>query len=152
MSANSRYAVPSQGDYEALSDLRYALRKFTDFSVSEVIKLGLTPPQHQALLAIKGLPYGKQMTAGMLADRLLISLQSASELITGLIDAGYVNLVPYDKSGKRHAVELLEKAQVTLRKLGGIHLHEIREMAPELVHALRMLQDRGRLEKVAWLS
>lgn len=152
MSAKAANTVPTQEDYEALAELRYALRKFTDFSISEVLKLGLTPPQHQALLAIKGLPVGRQMTAGMLADRLLISLQSASELISGLAEAGYVDFVPDVKNSRRQVVHLLDKADFTLEKLGGTHLLEIREMAPELVYALRMLQDRRRLEKVAWLS
>ncbi|MBB3429098.1 hypothetical protein FHT85_006129 [Rhizobium sp. BK312] len=50
----------SPGDYEALANLRYALRKFTEFSNAEVSNLGLTPQQHQALLAIKGLPPEKR--------------------------------------------------------------------------------------------
>ncbi|MDP9807799.1 hypothetical protein J2W42_000637 [Rhizobium tibeticum] len=33
----------SPGDYEALADLRYELRRFTDFSTGEVQRLGMTP-------------------------------------------------------------------------------------------------------------
>jgi hypothetical protein len=63
MSAKSHADALSPGDYEALANLRHALRKFTEFSSSEVQKLGLTPQQHQALLAIKSLPTDKAMTS-----------------------------------------------------------------------------------------
>jgi hypothetical protein len=33
----------SAGDYEALANLRFALRKFTEFSTTEVQRLGITP-------------------------------------------------------------------------------------------------------------
>jgi len=47
-----------EGDYEALANLRYSIRRFRQFSAKEADKLGLSPQQHQALLAIKGLPRG----------------------------------------------------------------------------------------------
>ncbi|WP_443216775.1 hypothetical protein [Rhizobium sp. Root1203] len=36
----------SAGDYEALANLRFALRKFTEFSTIEVQRLGITLQQH----------------------------------------------------------------------------------------------------------
>jgi DNA-binding MarR family transcriptional regulator len=140
----------SPGEYEALAGLRHVLRKFTAFSASEVLKLDLTPQQHQALLAIKGLVSDKEMTAGMLADTLLIAPRAAAALIEGLADAGYVECVPRD--GGQEGVRLLGKAETALARLSDAHLHEIRDMAPELMHALRILQDRERLEKIAWMA
>jgi hypothetical protein len=46
----------------------------------------------------------------------------------------------------------MEKAEHILTRLTGAHLHEIREMAPELMQALHLLQDRRRLEKIAWMA
>ena len=57
-----------QEDYEALADLRFALRQFMDFSASAAQAEGLPVQQHQALLAIKG-QRGDAMTIGMLAER-----------------------------------------------------------------------------------
>jgi DNA-binding MarR family transcriptional regulator len=142
----------SPGDFEALANLRYALRKFMEFSIAEVLKLGLTPQQHQALLAIKGLPVEKEMTIGMLADRLLIAPHSATELVNRLADAGYVERISSGSDGRRQVVRLMEKAEHILTRLTGAHLHEIREMAPELMQALHLLQDRRRLEKIAWMA
>lgn len=142
----------SPGDYEALGNLRHALRKFTEFSNVEVSKLGLTPQQHQALLAIKGLPPEKEMTIGMLADRLLIAPHSATELVNRLAEAGYIERVSSQIDGRRQIVRLTNKAELNLARLSGAHLHEIREMAPEFMHALRILQDRRKLEKIAWMA
>src|SRR5205085_85343 len=49
---------PSQADYEALSEFRYLIRCFLQFSQNAARAVGLTPHQHQALLAIKGFPVG----------------------------------------------------------------------------------------------
>ena len=43
-------------NYEALADLRYALRKFLAFSEAAAKAEDLSAQQHQALLAIKGTP------------------------------------------------------------------------------------------------
>jgi DNA-binding MarR family transcriptional regulator len=152
MVAKVRKDALAPGDYEALANLRYALRKFTEFSTAEVLKLGITPQQHQALLAIKGLPAEKEMTVGMLADRLLIAPHSATELVNRLADAGYVKRTSSGSDGRRQVVRLMEKAERVLERLSGAHLHEIREMAPELMQALRILQDRRRLEQIAWMA
>ena len=44
----------SEIEYEALANLRYRIRKFRQFSADAATRLGLAPPEHQALLAIKG--------------------------------------------------------------------------------------------------
>ncbi|MGO6704870.1 hypothetical protein ACCS33_36715, partial [Rhizobium ruizarguesonis] len=53
-----------QEDYEALADLRFALRQFMDFSASAAQSEGLPAQQHQALLAIRG-QRGDAMTIGI---------------------------------------------------------------------------------------
>jgi DNA-binding MarR family transcriptional regulator len=152
MTARRQNDVLLPGDYEALADLRYTLRRFTAFSVGEAQRLGITPQQHQALLAIKGLPADKEMTVGMLADRLLISPESATVLTTTLTEAGYVEHATSRTDGRRKIVALTKKAEHILEKLSGAHLHEIRDMASELMHALRILQDRRKQEQIAWMS
>ena len=46
----------SQADYQRLSEFRYLIRRFLEFSQIQAEDAGLTPRQHQALLAIKGFP------------------------------------------------------------------------------------------------
>lgn len=134
----------TQADYEALAALRYALRKFMDFSTSAAQEEGLPPQQHQALLAIKGLPEGEVMTVGMLAERLLIAPHTATELVGRLIASAYVQRETDSEDRRRQTLKLTRKAEDILLRLSAIHLHEVREMAPRLIEILSRLRDDGR--------
>jgi hypothetical protein len=63
-----------------LSDFRYLIRRFLEFSQIAAHGTGLTSRQHQALLAIKGFPSDGSPTMGELAERLRIQPHSAAEL------------------------------------------------------------------------
>src|SRR5487761_1614906 len=67
-------------DYQALADFRYGIRRFLNFSEQAARAAGIEPQQHQALLAIKGLPAARNATIGALAERLQIQHHSAVEL------------------------------------------------------------------------
>jgi DNA-binding MarR family transcriptional regulator len=131
----------TDADYEALSNLRYTLRRFMDFSTSAAQEEGLPTQQHQALLSIKGHRGEDSMTIGMLAERLLIAPHSATELVGRLVTAGYVSRRTDPNDKRRQTLELTDKAERVLKRLTAIHLTEIREMAPQLIDILRKLQD-----------
>lgn len=135
----------TDADYEALANLRYALRRFTDFSMSAAQHEGLPSQQHQALLAIKGHRGEAPMTVGDLSERLVVARHTASELVERLVGAGYVTreLDPHDR--RRQTLALTEKAEDILTRLSAIHLTEIREMAPRLIELLNDLQIKGPL-------
>jgi len=140
----------SDVDYAALANLRYRIRKFRQFSTKAAEKLGLSPQQNQALLAIKGLGSGEQMSVSTLAARLFVPAASAAELTRSLEGRGYVTIEV--KQRRRTIVRLTDKAEEILRRLTPAHLYEIREMAPELMLALRVLQDHRRMEVAAWMQ
>ena len=140
----------SDVDYAALANLRYRIRKFRQFSTKAAEKLGLSPQQNQALLAIKGLGSGEQMSVSSLAARLFVPAASAAELTRSLEGRGYVTIEV--KQRRRTIVRLTDKAEEILRRLTPAHLYEIREMAPELMLALRVLQDHRRMEVAAWMQ
>ena len=140
----------SDVDYAALANLRYRIRKFRLFSTKAAEKLGLSPQQHQALLAIKGLGSGEQMSVSTLAAPLFVPAASAAELTRSLEGRGYVTIEV--KQRRRTIVRLTDKAEEILRRLTPAHLYEIREMAPELMLALRVLQDHRRMEVAAWMQ
>ena len=75
----------SQAEYETLAAFRYALRQFLHFSDTAAEAVGLTPQQHQALLAIKGFPGRDRVTIGELAERLQIRHHSAVGLVDRLV-------------------------------------------------------------------
>jgi DNA-binding MarR family transcriptional regulator len=140
----------TDADYEALSNLRYTLRQFMDFSASAAHEEGLPAQQHQALLAIKGHRGEEAMSVGLLAERLLIAPHSATELVGRLVAAGYVsrNADPNDK--RRQTLALTAKAESALKRLTAIHLSEIRELAPRLIAILHSLQDGVALQDDPW--
>jgi DNA-binding MarR family transcriptional regulator len=72
----------SKAQYEMLAAFRYQLREFLHFSELAAQNAGLTPCQHQALLAIKGFPDRETITIGELAGQLHIAHHSA----VGLVD------------------------------------------------------------------
>jgi DNA-binding MarR family transcriptional regulator len=140
----------SETEYEALANLRYRIRKFRQFSGKAAEKLGLTRQQHQALLAIKGLGAGGRMSLSALGDKLFLSPTEAAELAASLQEAGHVTIEAKQK--RRPVVMLTAQAEELLRRLTSAHLYEIREMAPELMQALRMLQDHRQMEVAAWMQ
>lgn len=140
----------SETEYEALANLRYRIRKFRQFSGKAAEKLGLTRQQHQALLTIKGLGAGGRMSLSALADRLFLSSPEAAELAASLQEAGHVTIEAKQK--RRPVVLLTAQAEELLHRLTPAHLYEIREMAPELMQALRMLQDHRQMEVAAWMQ
>lgn len=140
----------SETEYEALANLRYRIRKFRQFSGKAAEKLGLTRQQHQALLTIKGLGVGGRMSLSALADRLFLSPPEAAELAASLQEAGHITIEAKQK--RRPVVLLTAQAEELLRRLTSAHLYEIREMAPELMQALRMLQDHRQMEVAAWMQ
>ncbi|EJC72110.1 helix-turn-helix domain-containing protein [Rhizobium hidalgonense] len=129
-----------QEDYEALADLRFALRQFMDFSASAAQSEGLPVQQHQALLAIKGQRGGEAVTIGMLAERLIIAPHTATELVGRLSDAGLVERHADPADRRRQTLLLTEKADDLLTRLSAVHLSEIRVMAPKLIELLLELQ------------
>ncbi|MBB3591016.1 DNA-binding MarR family transcriptional regulator [Rhizobium sp. BK529] len=140
----------TDADYEALSNLRYTLRRFMDFSASAAQEEGLPAQQHQALLAIRGHRGEDAMTIGLLAERLLIAPHSATELVGRLVAAGYVSRRADPADKRRQTLELTEKADDVLKRLTAIHLTEIREMAPQLIAILQGLQAGDELEADPW--
>ncbi len=84
----------SQSDFERLLQLRTGLRRFLRWSEDQAKAAGLTPAQHQLLLAIKGHPNPAGPTIGEIAAYLLLRHHSSSELIDRAVAAGLVRRRP----------------------------------------------------------
>jgi DNA-binding MarR family transcriptional regulator len=121
----------SDGEYAALADFRHALRAFRAFSEVRVAAYGLTPQQHQALLAIRG-ARRVGVSIGHIAERLILKPHSASGLVVRLEALGLVTRRPSPVDGRQALVELTPKATALLEKLSVIHRDEIRRLRPLL--------------------
>ena len=119
----------SDADYQTLAGFRRALREFTRFSEQAAEGVGLTPQQHQALLAIRA---EDGLTVGELAERLLLRPHSA----TGLADRlGRLDLIArFPSTGDRRRTELAltVAGKAVLQSLSKNHRAELRRLRPLL--------------------
>ena len=129
----------SKSQYENLAAFRFALRKFLRFSEDAAGAAGLTPQQHQALLAIKGFPGRDHVTVGELAERLQIKPHSAVGLIDRLV---LENLVERDASAEDRRqvhIRLTSRGEGMLQELSSLHREQLRLIGPELSALLQRL-------------
>ncbi|ABF41952.1 transcriptional regulator, MarR family [Candidatus Koribacter versatilis Ellin345] len=140
------------GDYRALAEFRYQIRKFLRFSEEAARTAGLEPQQHQLLLAVKGLPEGARATIGEIADRLQIQHHSTVELVDRLEQHGYVNRKRSDRDKREVLIVLTPKSERILRELSVHHQELLLEHGTSLVTSLKKsmnAKDRGKKEKSA---
>ena len=133
---NSGKRHPSQADYEALSEFRYLIRCFLEFSQNAARTAGLTPRQHQALLALRGYPGGGPVAIGDLAERLRIRHHTAVELVDRLSEAGLVERVIDPGDQRRVLLGLTDLADNHLADLSAAHLDELSRIEPLLKQVL----------------
>ena len=126
-------------DYAVLADFRHALRRFLVFSEGQAATFGLTPQQHQALLAIKAAEAHAVTggaTVGHLAERLILKPHSASGLVDRLMALGLLERHANPADRRQALLRLTAKAEAVLSSLTAIHAEEIRRLRPLLVDML----------------
>ena len=122
----------TRGDFENLLAFRTSLRSFLHWSQTQARAAGLTPAQHQLLVAIKGHPGGQDPTIGDLAGYLLLRHHSAVELVDRAAAAGLVERRSDAEDGRVTRVALTADGEARLNKLSAAHLDELRNLAPVL--------------------
>ncbi|WP_298378323.1 helix-turn-helix domain-containing protein [uncultured Bradyrhizobium sp.] len=135
--ATKRKAAGATVDYAALARFRYQLRSFLAFSEEAAQQAGLTPQQHQALLAIKGFSGMEPTTVGDLARYLLIRHHTAVELVNRMTKLGLLTRAVDAADGRRVLVTLTAQGERKLQTLSKIHLEELTTAGPALGKILR---------------
>jgi DNA-binding MarR family transcriptional regulator len=119
-------------DYRQLLAFRTTLRRFLRGSEEEATASGLTPMQHQLLLAVRGHYDRRGPTIGDLAQALLLRHHSVVELVDRAVRAGLVHRTP-DRDDRRSVrVRLTPVGSRRLGDLSAAHLEEIRRLGPAL--------------------
>ena len=131
-------------DYRALAEFRHALRQFLAFSEEAAAKAGLTPAQHQALLAIKGMPgmdpTGKQVSVGDLAQWLGVRHHSCVGLVERLVALGLIAKQADPADRRRVFLQLTAKAERKLAALSAAHRDELRRRAGAMGQLLKAIR------------
>jgi DNA-binding MarR family transcriptional regulator len=119
-------------DYENLLACRTSLRRFLHWSATQARAVGLTPAQHQLLLAIRGHSEAQGPTVGDLAGYLLLRHHSTVELIDRAQTAGLVERRPDQADGRLIRVVLTAEGDSRLGRLAAAHRDELKNLAPVL--------------------
>lgn len=124
--------VVTKTEYEILAEFRYTLRRFIRFSEAAAGKHGLTPQQHQALLAIKGFPDRDKITVGELAERLQIQHHSAVGLANRLEAQNLIERSPGGGDRRKVYLALTPHGRAVIDRLSALHHEELIRLLPQL--------------------
>ena len=132
-----RYTLPmacdlEDADYRRLLQFRTGLRRFLHWSEEQAEKAGLTPAQHQLLLAVRGHGTEQGPTIGDIAGYLMLRHHSAVGLVDRAEKGGLVER--QEDAGDRRVVRLrlTPLGLRTLQQLSELHLEEIQRLAPSI--------------------
>jgi DNA-binding MarR family transcriptional regulator len=127
-------SVPAEladDDYRTLLAFRTGIRRYLRWAEERAAEAGITPAQHQLLLAIRGLgPVAP--TVGDLAAELLLRHHSAVELIDRAEAADLVRRIPDRDDHRVVRVRLTARGARRLQALASLHLAELARMAPAM--------------------
>lgn len=128
----------TQADYRALADFRRALRAFVHFSEEAARAAGLTPAQHQLLLAVKGA--AGPPTIGEVADWLKLRHHSTVELVDRAVAAGLLEREADATDGRVQRLVLTAQGGEKLAGLSVLHREELRRLREETLMPLMRLE------------
>ena len=125
-----RATALSDADFERLLDFRDGLRRFLRWSEDEAKHAGLTGPQHQLLLAIRG--HGHAPSIGDISAHLLLKHHSAVELVDRAERAGLIRRVVDGDDHRVVRLFLTRVGEAKLVSLADTHLEELGRLRPQL--------------------
>lgn len=135
----------TEKEFQALGELRYRIRRFLQEGDVTAKQAGLEPQQYLLLLAIRGLPSGKEATISALAERLSLRHHSTVELIDRMEERGYVKRIRGREDRRRVLVYLLPRGEKLVEKVVEQRIIELRANGRALVQAISaLLESRGR--------
>jgi DNA-binding MarR family transcriptional regulator len=126
----------NSASYRSLSDFRYEIRRFLNFSEKAARAAGLEAQQHQALLAIAGLPPHRVATVGVLSERLQIQHHSAVELLDRLERKRLIRRARAEPDRRAVVVRLTAQGEKLLHDVTLPHVRELQTAGRKLLQAL----------------
>ena len=122
----------TDADYRSLAEFRHALRRFLAFSERAARDHGLTPAQHQLLLAIRGHPAPSDPSISELAEVLQLKLHSTGELADRAVENGLIERRADPADARRSLLSLTDEGRTQLDALSLLHRRELRRFRVEL--------------------
>jgi DNA-binding MarR family transcriptional regulator len=135
--------TPTDADYQRLAELRYGLRGFLHWSAEQAKRAGLTPTQHQLLLAVRASREERGPTVTDIAAVLLIRHHSAVELVDRAQEAGLIVRERDPDQQSMVRVRLTAHGAAKLASLSELHLRELAQLAPTMRALLGAIDETG---------
>jgi DNA-binding MarR family transcriptional regulator len=132
---------PTDEDYRRLLELRTGLRRFLRWSEQHAEAAGLTPAQHQLLLAIRGHGDARGPTVGDVAGYLMLRHHSAVGLVDRAEKAGLITREQDPDHLSVVRLRLTEQGARQLEALSEQHLEELAHLAPTMNALWDALED-----------
>src|SRR3984957_16620024 len=116
----------TSAEFRSLAEFRYQIRIFLNGSEEASRNAGLEPQQYLLLLALRGLPLGREPSIRELAERMQLRHHSVVELA--------------DRLERRQVIlHLTPRGEKILTRLAKQRIAELRTAAPALVRGLTSL-------------
>src|SRR5579864_3083448 len=125
-------AKPKDADYRRLLEFRTGLRRFLRWSEEQAEAAGITPLQHQLMLAIRGDddPHGPTISA--VANYLVSKHHSVVELVDRAEAAGLVRRTQDAGDHRVVRLALTRSGEEILERLGALTVEELSRLAPRM--------------------
>jgi DNA-binding MarR family transcriptional regulator len=135
---------PRDADYRRLLEFRTGLRRFLHWSDEQAESAGITPSQHQLMLAIRGHDDALGPTIREVADYLVSKHHSVVELVDRAEAAGLVRRGQDEVDHRLVRLTLTPKGAQILERLGALTVEELSRLAPQMREMWRGLELAGR--------
>jgi DNA-binding MarR family transcriptional regulator len=126
----------SSAEFRALAEFRYQIRIFLNGSEQAARNAGLEPQQYLLLLALRGLPLGREASIRELAERMQLRHHSVVELVDRLERRLLLRRERSRTDRRQVIVHLTPRGEKLLTRLARQRIAELRTAAPALVRAL----------------
>jgi DNA-binding MarR family transcriptional regulator len=134
----------SEYQYCVLLTFRTALREFLHWSAEQAEEVGLSPQQHQLLLAVRAHPGDRPPSIGDLSGYLLIRHHSTVGLVNRVVAAGLVERRPDPDDQRVIRVVLTDKGRELIERLSEAHLRELEHVGEQLGISEKLLEQLAR--------
>jgi DNA-binding MarR family transcriptional regulator len=126
-------------EYRALAEFRYRIRVFLNGSEQAARAAGLEPQQYLLLLAVRGLPLGREASIRELAERMQLRHHTVVELVDRLERRLLLRRERSRVDRRQVIVHLTPRGERIILRLAKQRLDELRTAAPALVRALNAI-------------
>jgi DNA-binding MarR family transcriptional regulator len=123
-------------EFRALAEFRYRIRIYLNGSEQAARNAGLEPQQYMLMLALRGLPVGRDPSIRELAERLQLRHHSVVELVDRLEQRQLLRRERSRTDRRQVLVHLTPRGEKILTRLVKQRILELRTEAPALVRSL----------------